>query len=86
MEKTGNLVGMKAVSDHHEIMLITTEGIIIRMPVEGISCLGRNTSGVKLISLDQEKEITVASIAKVRESEKVNEQEVLVQTEAVENS
>jgi DNA gyrase subunit A len=77
-EKTGNLIGMKAVRENHEIMLISTEGIIIRMPVEGISCLGRNTSGVKLISLDLEKDITVASIAKVRESEKI-EEEVEVQ-------
>jgi DNA gyrase subunit A len=73
-EKTGNLVGMKAVMESHEIMLISTEGIIIRMPVEGISRLGRNTSGVKLISLDLEKDITVASIAKVRESEKIEEE------------
>jgi DNA gyrase subunit A len=77
-EKTGNLIGMKAVRENHEIMLISTEGIIIRMPVEGISCLGRNTSGVKLISLDLEKDITVAGIAKVRESEKI-EEEVEVQ-------
>lgn len=76
-EKTGNLIGMKAVNPEHEIMLISTEGIIIRMPVEGISCFGRNTSGVKLISMDQEKDITVASIAKVRESEKANGEELI---------
>ncbi len=65
--KTGNIVGAKAVTTGQEIMLITTEGIIIRMFVEDISKLGRITSGVKLINMDQDKNITVASIAKVRE-------------------
>ena len=50
-------------------MLITTEGIIIRMSVADISVIGRNTSGVKLMSIDQNTDIKVASIAKVRESE-----------------
>ena len=50
-EKTGNLVGAKLVNDGREIMLITTEGIIIRMSVDDISVIGRNTSGVKLLSL-----------------------------------
>ena len=68
-EKTGNLVGVKAVLRPHEIMIITTEGIIIRIKVEDISTLGRNTSGVKLINIDPESEVRVASIAKVRESE-----------------
>ncbi len=67
-EKTGNLIGAKLVNDSREVMLITTEGIIIRMPVEGISVIGRNTSGVKLMSIDQSSDIKVASIAKVRES------------------
>ena len=68
-EKTGNLVGAKLVNDGREIMLITTEGIIIRMSVDDISVIGRNTSGVKLMSIDQNSDIKVASIAKVRESE-----------------
>ena len=68
-EKTGNLVGAKLVNDGREIMLITTEGIIIRMSVDDISVIGRNTSGVKLMSIDQNSNIKVASIAKVRESE-----------------
>ena len=63
-EKTGNVIGVKAVSDEDEIMMITTEGIIIRMSVDGISVLGRITSGVKLINLAEH--VTVASIAKVR--------------------
>ena len=68
-EKTGNLVGAKLVNDGREIMLITTEGIIICMSVDDISVIGRNTSGVKLMSIDQNSDIKVASIAKVRESE-----------------
>jgi DNA gyrase subunit A len=63
-EKTGNVIGVKAVDDSREIMLITTEGIIIRMEVKQINTLGRITSGVKLINLDEN--IKVAKIAKVR--------------------
>ena len=66
-EKTGNVVGMKAVNDTDEIMMINTEGIIIRMECSGISKLGRITSGVKLINLHQNEK--VASIAKVRQTE-----------------
>lgn len=67
-EKTGYLIGAKLVSDGREIMLITTEGIVIRMFVDDISVIGRNTSGVKLMNIDQDSDIKVASIAKVRES------------------
>ena len=65
-EKTGEVVGAKAVDEQDEIMIINTDGIIIRMECSEISVLGRITSGVKLINL-KENEI-VASIAKVRES------------------
>jgi len=65
-EKTGNVVGIKGVNDDHEIMMITTEGVIIQIPVGDISIYGRNTSGVKLINLDDEN-VKVAKIAKVRE-------------------
>ena len=65
--KTGNIVGAKAVRDDQELMIITTEGIIIRINVSDISVLGRITSGVKLINLDIDKDTTVASIAKVKE-------------------
>ncbi len=68
-EKTGYVVGVKAVNPEEEIMLITTEGIVIRMKSDTISVIGRNTSGVKLINLDRENHIKVASIAKVRFSE-----------------
>lgn len=67
-EKTGNLIGMKLVNDDRDIMLITTEGILIRMSVEDISIIGRNTSGVKLMNIDQNSDMKVATIAKVRES------------------
>lgn len=64
-EKTGDVVGVKAVNDDHEIMMITTEGIIIQLRMEDISTLGRITSGVKMINLDNN--VKVAKIAKVRE-------------------
>ena len=67
-EKTGNVVGVKAVNEDNEIMLITTEGIIIKMQVSEISSLGRITSGVKLIDIEENSTIKVASIAKVREN------------------
>ena len=75
-EKTGNVVGVKAVNDDNEVMMITTEGIIIRIACSDISILGRITSGVKLMNLDDK--VSVASIAKVREKEdktEGNEQE-----------
>ncbi len=73
MDKTGYVVGVKAVNENHEIMMITTEGTIIQIPMEDVSILGRNTSGVKLINLDDK--VKVAKIAKVREkvSDGVNE-------------
>lgn len=72
-EKTGNVVGIKAVNEDDEVMIINTEGIIIRMLCSGISLLGRITSGVKLINL-REGDI-VASIAKVRDKEADSEEE-----------
>ena len=75
-EKTGYVVGAKAINEDNEIMIINTDGIIIRMECKGISLLGRITSGVKLINMKGNEE--VASIAKVRfasEPEEVEEQE-----------
>ncbi len=65
-EKTGNVVGMKAVDEDSEIMIINTEGIVIRMKCEDISVYGRITSGVKLINLPEND--VVASVAKVRKA------------------
>ncbi len=66
-EKTGDIVGAKLVEDDHDLLLITTEGIVIRISVNDISVIGRNTSGVKLMNIDQDSDIKVASIAKVRD-------------------
>ena len=71
-EKTGNVVGVKAINDDNEVMMITTEGIIIRIACSDISILGRITSGVKLMNLDEK--VSVASIAKVREKEEKTEE------------
>ena len=83
-EKTGNVIGAKAVNEENEIMMITTEGIIIRLQCADISILGRITSGVKLINLSDG--VTVASFAKVREKEeeKQESQEESAETVTVE--
>ena len=81
-EKTGNLVGVKAVNDDNEIMIINTEGIIIRMKVSDISILGRVTSGVKLINM--EDDVKVASITKVKEDETLEGEEVAEEAEGTE--
>ena len=81
IEKTGNVVGVKAVNEDDEIMIINTEGIIIRTECTGISKLGRITSGVKLINLDDN--VSVASIAKVRKTEDNGEEESQNENEEV---
>lgn len=82
-EKTGNVVGVKAVSDENEIMMITTEGIIIQLRMQEISTLGRITSGVKMMNLDEG--IKIAQIAKVREKISNGEQEFDNVEDAMEN-
>ncbi len=67
-EKTGKVVGVKAVNEDHEVMMITTEGIIIQLRCDEISTYGRITSGVKLINL--KNGVTVAKLAKVRQTDK----------------
>ena len=81
VEKTGELIGAKLVDNNREIMLITNEGIIIKMGVSDISIIGRNTSGVKLMSIDPDSGISVASIAKVRESENKEPGEDMVEND-----
>ncbi len=66
-DKTGDIVGVKAVNDDHEIMLITNQGIIIRLKCDDISTMGRAASGVRLMKIDKDSDIKVAGIAKVRE-------------------
>ena len=85
-EKTGNLIGMKLLDDGRDIMLITNEGILIRMGVDDISIIGRNTSGVKLMSIDADSDVHVASIAKVRERSRQDEEdENVADPESMEN-
>ncbi len=78
-DKTGDVVSAKAVNKDNEVMLITTEGIIIKIMVEEVSVLGRITSGVKLIDLDPEKDIVVASMAKVRDADPGNSEDKLLE-------
>ena len=77
VEKTGDLVGVQAVTDKNEVLLITTGGIIIRLAVSDISTLGRITSGVKMINVD--KNVAVASMALVKESAEDDEPELVKQ-------
>ena len=67
MDKTGCVIGAKAVNDGNEIMMITNEGIVIRTGCDDISLLKRITSGVKLMDIKAEEGIKVANIAKVRQ-------------------
>jgi DNA gyrase subunit A len=76
-EKTGEIVGAKLVEDEHDLLLITTEGIVIRIAANEISVIGRNTSGVKLMNVGQETDIRVASIAKVRDDGSKTDEEEL---------
>ena len=83
-EKTGNVIGVKAVTDENEIMMITTEGVIIQLRMEDISTLGRITSGVKMMNLDEG--VRVAKIAKVREKLSNGEQEIDDIDEVIKNA
>ncbi len=75
VEKTGDLVGAKLVHEDHDVMMITNEGIIIRISVKDISVIGRNTSGVKLMNIDSESNTYIASIARVRDDGNKDENE-----------
>ena len=68
---------MKLIDDGRDIMLITNEGILIRMGVSDISIIGRNTSGVKLMSIDPDSDTKVATIAKVRESSNNQDEDII---------
>ena len=74
-EKTGKVIGAKAVNEDDEIMMITNEGIVIRTDCASISVLKRITSGVKLMHVDSENGIKVANIAKVREQVRTDQEE-----------
>ncbi|MEH7441882.1 DNA gyrase subunit A [Bacillus sp. JJ1122] len=76
-DKNGDLVTMKAVTGEEDLMLITTGGVLIRIPVSSISMTGRNTQGVKLISLNKAENEYVATVAKVdKEEEKIDDLEL----------
>ena len=77
-EKTGDVIGVKAVNEDNEVMLITNEGIIIRILVSDISKLGRITSGVKLMDIDIQMKVKVANLTKVRESMSSTSDEELI--------
>jgi DNA gyrase subunit A len=63
-ERNGDVIGMKQVTDQDDVMLITDHGKIIRMKIKGISVIGRNTQGVKLINVDKgEKVVGIARLA-----------------------
>lgn len=72
-EKTGRLIGFKAVIEENEVLLITDQGILIRTKCSDISELSRNTSGVKIMNLDEG--VHVASIAKVRDDDNDEDEE-----------
>ncbi len=74
-DKTGNVAAIKAVTDENDIMLITSEGVIIRTGVEDISVLRRDTSGVKIMKLkDDVKVVSVAVVEKEEEAEEATEE------------
>ncbi len=81
-EKTGKLVGFKLTAKEREIMLITNEGVIIRMSLKDAKDIGRNTSGVKFMNIDPDSDTVIASIAKVRESTTEAYEAELAETEA----
>ncbi|MBR4994038.1 MAG: DNA gyrase subunit A [Lachnospiraceae bacterium] len=81
-EATGDIVGVKAVDDEHEIMMITNEGIIIQIGMADVRTMGRITSGVKVMNLDGD--VKIAKIAKVRQSEGDDETDDLEETEITE--
>ena len=83
-EKTGKLVSARLVRDDRDIMLITTEGIIMRTAVSNISVIGRNTSGVKIMNVNTENGETVAEIVKLSPQEESAEGEDTVQDTASE--
>ncbi|MCD4839869.1 DNA gyrase subunit A [Neobacillus sedimentimangrovi] len=74
-EKNGELVSVRTVTGEEDLMLITTSGVLIRIDVAGISQLGRNTQGVKLITLKESENESVATVAKVEKEEKEEDQE-----------
>ncbi|MDO4528838.1 MAG: DNA gyrase subunit A [Lachnospiraceae bacterium] len=84
-ERTGQLVAASAVNDGDQIMLITNGGIVMRTSVDSVSVIGRNTQGVKIISIDKDSEVKLAGMARLS-AEFLEEEgaEEAVEAEAVE--
>ncbi|MEI5908409.1 DNA gyrase subunit A [Bacillus spongiae] len=82
-EKNGELASVKTVTGEEDLMLITVHGVLIRMDVKDISTTGRNTQGVKLISLKESE--YVSTVAKVQKEEEKQEDEINVETEQIES-
>ena len=85
-EKTGDIVGFKLCDKDRELLLITTEGIMIRINLDKVSVLGRNTSGVKLMDIDKDTDTVIASVAKVRETENAEDSEEVEDSISIESS
>ncbi|MGI6072895.1 MAG: DNA gyrase subunit A [Lachnospiraceae bacterium] len=81
--KTGDLIEAKAVKDGDQIMLITSEGIIIRTSTEDVSIIGRNTSGVKLINVDGD-DVKVTGMARLAKEDIPEEEDFEEETETLE--
>ncbi|RBP86695.1 DNA gyrase subunit A [Cytobacillus firmus] len=75
-DKNGSLVSMKAVTGEEDVMLITTGGVLIRMAVNDISTMGRNTQGVRLIRINEDADEAVSTVAKVEKEEEKDEEEL----------
>ncbi|WP_394140464.1 DNA gyrase subunit A [Cytobacillus oceanisediminis] len=82
-DKNGSLVSMKAVTGEEDVMLITTGGVLIRMAVNDISTMGRNTQGVRLIRINEDADEAVSTVAKVEKEEEKDEEEL---TKPLENA
>jgi DNA gyrase subunit A len=82
-EKNGSLVSMKVVTGDEDLMLITTGGVLIRMAVNDISTMGRNTQGVRLIRLDESENEYVATVAKVEKEDEPQESELDLQEDVL---
>lgn len=80
-EKTGHVVAVKAVTGEEDMMLITVAGVLIRIPVGGISETGRNTQGVRLIRLHDEEEVATVTILERDEDEEESDDEEVINEE-----
>jgi len=79
-ENTGNVVGISTVTDTEDIMMITSEGIIIRLPASGVSSIGRNTQGVRLIRMEEGTHVVSIALAEHEEEEETTEAEKAEET------